>query len=299
VFAEVIATRLFWALGFEADRVFPLTVTCKDCPADPMRGTGPRATRKFLGVTEPHFRGALIISGRNPDQGWQFGELEEAITALPDGPEKARRRAQYDALSLLAVFVQHGDRKAPNQRLICAGDLDESAGDVHHFGDDETAIPVPALFERHGASACQAPVALVQDLGATFGSSGIRTTQSNKVRLSSWANRPVFLPPAPNAVGRSRVLPCRGDITAAFDAGLKTGEAPRISEAGRALLARLLDGLTDAHIRALFEAGRVDQLGERAEWRDPDTKQAYTGIDAWVAAFKHKRGEIAAKRCPE
>jgi hypothetical protein len=63
------------------------------------------------------------------------------------------------------------------------------------------------------------------------------------------------------------------------------------------MLDGLLSSLSDAHIRALFEAGRVDELGERTEWRDPDTKQTYTGIDAWVAAFKYKRAEISAKRC--
>ena len=73
------------------------------------------------------------------------------------------------------------------------------------------------------------------------------------------------------------------------------GECP--GAAGRQLLAGLLGRLTDAHIRALFEAGRIDQLGEPAEWRDPATKQAYTGIDAWVAVFKHKRKEIADARC--
>jgi len=296
VFAEVVATRLFWALGFPADRVYPITVNCKDCPADPMHGTGARAAHQFLGVTEPHFEGSLILSHANPDQGWKFGEFAQAIASLPDGPEKAARRTQFDALTLLAVFVQHGDRKSPNQRLVCLGGLDESAGDVHSLDDNDAALAVPALFERAGMSACAAPAALIQDLGATFGSSGIRTTQSNKISLAGWARRAVFLPPAPADIARGARV-CRGNITAAFDAGQNTGEDPVISEAGRALLDRLLGSLTDAHIRALFEAGRVDQLGERTEWRDPGTKQTYTGIDAWVAAFKHKRAEIPAKRC--
>jgi hypothetical protein len=297
VFAEVVATRLFWALGFPADRVYPITVNCQDCPADPMHGTGPRAARKYLGVTEPHFAGELILSHSNPDQGWKFGEVEGAIAGLPDGPDKARRRTEFDALSLLASFIQHGDRKAPNQRLACLGDLDESAGDVHSLDDNDAALAVAALFERRGASACRASVALIQDLGATFGSSGFRTTQSNKVRLSAWAKRPVFLPPPPGTLTARGPAACRGDITAAFDAGTDAGESPVISEAGRELLARLLGSLTDAHIRALFEAGRIDQLGEPAEWRDPGTKQTYSGVDAWVAAFKHKRKEIADMRC--
>jgi hypothetical protein len=296
VFAEVVATRLFWALGFLADRVYPVTVNCQDCPADPMRGTGPRAARQFLGVTEPHFEGSLILSHANLDQGWKFGEFAQAIASLPDGPEKTARRTQFDALTLLAVFIQHGDRKPPNQRLVCLGSLDPRAGDVHSLGDDGAARAVPALFERAGTSACAAPAALIQDLGATFGSSGIRTTRGNKVNLAGWARRAVFLPPKPADIAKGARV-CRGDIIAAFDAGEEAGEESVISEAGRALLDRLLGSLTDAHIRALFDAGRVDQLGERVEWRDPATKQRYTGVDAWVAAFKHKRAQLSAAHC--
>jgi hypothetical protein len=294
VFAEVVATRLFWALGFPADRVYPITVNCKDCPADPMHGTGARAARKYLGVTEPHFAGELILSRSNPEQGWQFGEMDAAIAGLPDGPDKLRRRKEFDALSLLAVFLQHGDRKPPNQRLVCLGGLDESAGDVHALGDNDAAGAVPALFERSGATACRAPAAVIQDLGSTFGGSGVR---ASKIRLSSWAKRPVFLPPPPGTLPRAGATVCRGDLVASFDAGDQTGTEPRISEAGRKFLADLLASLSDAHIRALFEAGRVDQLGEPATWRDPQTKQTYTGIDAWVAAFKHKREQIITARC--
>jgi hypothetical protein len=294
VFAEVVATRLFWALGFPADRVYPITVNCKDCPADPMHGTGPRAARKYLGVTEPHFTGSLILSRTNPEQGWQFGELEAAIGGLPAGPGAATQRAHSDALSLLAVFVQHGDRKPANQRLVCAGNLDPGAGDIDSLGDGDAGRTVAALFERRGLRACGTPLALVQDLGSTFGGSGVR---ASKIQLSSWGKRPVFLPPPPRTIPRGGATVCRGNLVASFDAGDQSGTEPRISEAGRAMLAGLLASLSDAHIRALFEAGRVDQLNERMEWRDPDTKHTYTGIDAWVAAFKHKRQEIADMRC--
>ena len=35
VFAEIAASRLFWALGFKVDRMYPAIVTCEGCPADP------------------------------------------------------------------------------------------------------------------------------------------------------------------------------------------------------------------------------------------------------------------------
>ena len=37
VFAEVASSRLFWALGFPADRMYPVKVTCRNCPADPFK----------------------------------------------------------------------------------------------------------------------------------------------------------------------------------------------------------------------------------------------------------------------
>jgi hypothetical protein len=35
VYAEIAASRLFWVLGFKADRMYPTRVTCHGCPGDP------------------------------------------------------------------------------------------------------------------------------------------------------------------------------------------------------------------------------------------------------------------------
>ena len=296
VFAEVIATRLFWALGFEADRVYPLTVNCKDCPADPMHGTGARAARTFLGVTEPPFQGLLILSKADTDQGWKFGEFEDAIDALPAGHNRDRQRMYFDALRTLASFVQHGDRKSEQQRLMCVGDVDLAAGDVHPLGTgDNSTFTVPTLFERPGAPSCRAPVAMVQDLGATYGSSGKITTRTNKVHLDSWASRRVFKPATAEAGKKASA--CRLDVTAAFTAGEHAKASAPVTEAGRKFLADQLARLTDAHIRALFEAARLESLGDRVQWIDPATGRTLTGLDAWVGAFKAKRDQIANARC--
>src|SRR5687767_7903725 len=34
VYAEVAATRLLWALGFDADRIYPVRVICRGCPKE-------------------------------------------------------------------------------------------------------------------------------------------------------------------------------------------------------------------------------------------------------------------------
>ncbi len=287
------------ALGFAADTVQTITVNCQDCPADPMAGKGPRAARRFVGVTEPRFAGTLILSKADPDQGWRFGQLDDAIAHMPAGPARDRQRAYFDALSLLAVFVQHGDRKAEQQRLVCASEVDETAGDVHPLSENDSGtFAVPALFERPGATSCRAPVALIQDLGATFGRSSHLTTRTNKVHLASWARHPMFVPVV-DATGKTIPRLCRGDVVAAFTAKTRTRAYPKIGEAGRRILADLLDRLTDAHIRALFEAGRLDALGDVQEWRDPATGTIHRGIDAWVAVFKMRRAQIDVARCAE
>lgn len=312
VFAEVVTTRLFWALGFHVDAVYPITVSCQDCPEDPMKGTGHRAARRYLGVTEARFEGALILSKRDTDQGWKFGEVEDAIGETPAGTPRMRQQAHFDALRLLAAFVQHGDRKAENQRLACLGALDLAAGEVRSLqereddqddeeedddeDDDEDDGPgPPALFEREGAVACRRPVLMIQDLGATFGSSGKMTSKSDKLHLESWAKRGVFERPDEGAGEKSET--CKVDVTVAFTAGGNAKASAPVSEAGRQLLARQLARLTDAHIRALFEAGRVEAMDEEMEWTDPATKRTYSGVGAWVAAFKHKRAEIVNARC--
>jgi hypothetical protein len=296
VFAEVVATRLFWALGFDADRVYPLTVRCQDCPADPMNGSGPRATRTFMGVTEPPFQGLLILSKADTDQGWKFGEFEDAIDGMPAGPARDRQRMYFDALRTLAAFVQHGDRKPEQQRLICVGEVDVSAGDVHDLstGDGNT-FSVPALFERPGASSCRTAVAMIQDLGATYGSSGKITTRTNKIHLESWSKRRVFKAAVDDA-GR-KAPACRLDVTAAFTAGGHAKASAPVREAGRRFLADQLTRLSDAHIRAIFEAAGLEALGDRVAWTDPKTGRVLQGLDAWVEAFKQKREQVAVARC--
>ena len=42
VYGEVLATRLLWALGFGADRMYPVNVICRGCPAE------------FLGIERPN-----------------------------------------------------------------------------------------------------------------------------------------------------------------------------------------------------------------------------------------------------
>jgi len=296
VFAEVAATRLMWALGFDTDPVFPVIVDCQDCPADPWTGEGPRQTRRFDAEYEPHYVGTVITSTKDPDQGWTFGELEKAIDSLPPGALRIRQRTQFDALTLLAVFIQHGDRKRSQQRLVCRGDPDVQGGDLKEVpgaGHDPAGMGV--LFELPSARGCSGgTVVTLQDVGATFGGAGQFTGRAAKIHLKSWASKDVFA--GQSHASRGGSPECRGNIDVSGSAGADAGDNPRISEAGRSFLSAQFERLTPDHVRAIFETARVDRLGEAHEWQDR-LKRTYTGIDAWVAVFMDKVGQIEQRHC--
>ena len=293
IFSAVAAAKLMWALGFVSDPIYPITIDCRNCPSDPMSGAGGRARRQYLATFQPQGRRMVMVEGNNADQGWRWGEVDEAIARLPEGELRTRQRMHFDALALLAVFIQHGDRKPEQQRLECRSALDPSAGAARPPKKNGGAA---VFFERPDGSACSEPVIAVQDIGATFGGAGrITSSETAKMNLKAWTNRPVFQPARPSSSGE--VPECRGDLTVSARAGEGNGANPRIGEAGRAFLQERLLLLTDAHVRALMATARVEKLSESHEWRDPGTGITYTGAEAWVAAFKDKVRQITERRC--
>ena len=154
VYGEVLATRLLWALGFSADRMYPVNVICKGCPEE------------FLGIERPNdesrFDPAVIerkIDGHEwGDKGWSWKELDRSMVSA------AAPRAHRDALKLLAVFMQHSDSKPQQQRIVC---------------ESKAKWPDP--------STCDDPLLMISDVGLTFG----RATRSNAnepsgVNLEAW-----------------------------------------------------------------------------------------------------------------
>ena len=297
VFAAVIAERLVWALGFSTDPVYAIRIKCLECPANPMTGAGPRTTRQFLATYEPHYAGTIIVSRTDPEQGWTFGEVDTAIDRLPPGAERARQRMHFDALALLGAFIQHGDRKHSQQRLVCAGPIDLRAGDLHDVGHgDASGSPLLVLFERPGAIACPGESEIqLQDIGATFGSAGQFTPNVGaKVNLGQWASRRVFVATASTGGDAGA---CHAALEVSGTAGEDARPNPRVGEAGRQLLLAQLKRLTRAHVLALFEAAHLELLGGPVpEWRDR-SGVLHTGVDAWTAAFLDKVDQIAAKTC--
>ena len=270
IFSAVVAAKLLWALGFVSDPIYPITLDCRDCPANPMSGEGPRAKRSYLATFQPEASRLVIVDGDDADEGWRWGEVDEAIANLPEGALRARQRMHFDALTLLGVFIQHGDRKPEQQRLECRGALDPSAGDTHPLEDKDDGPPV--FFERPDGSACSEPVIALQDIGATFGGAGKMSKASTaKMNLKAWTNRPVFKPAKSSSSGG--VPECHGNLTVSMAAGEGGRGDPRIGEAGRAFLAGSpapLDRRTRARAHGdgpRREAGRISGVA-RSEDRN-------------------------------
>jgi hypothetical protein len=260
IHAEVIATRLLHALGFGADRMYLVRkVRCAGCPAFPFQSLQCHAT---TGVKTACFPGGIdydrivdfdpaVIERRMDgskiealeDQGWAWFELAQI-----DPAKGGASRAEVDAFRLTAILLAHWDNKAANQRLVC----------------------LPG-GERPDAS-CVKPLAMMQDVGATFG--------PLKLDLGNWRSLPIWKDAASCTISMQQ-MPWSG----------ATFPDHRISEEGRQLLLGLLTQLTEVQVEDLFRSARVaehDQISGEA--RDPR---------AWADAFIDKVQEIkSAGPCP-
>ena len=159
VYAEVAASRLLWALGFGADRMYSVKVICRGCPeriGGILRSNGDR-------VIDP----AAVerkIDGEEMLARWKWSELDR-IDASAGGATPAER----DALKLLAVLLQHSDSKPDQQRLVCLDNDTSSQG------------------------TCATPLMMINDLGITFGRANPFNQQPRaSVNLAEWARLPIW-----------------------------------------------------------------------------------------------------------
>lgn len=251
--AEVAATRLLTALGFSSDRMYVVgRVRCAGCPTFPFqalrcldrigleRACFPggidydRVVDFTPAVLERKLEGTVIEASE--DQGWGWYELEKI-----DPSRGGSSRAEVDAFRLMAVFLAHWDNKDANQRLICRPGADQAGG------------------------GCAAPLAIMQDVGATFG--------PNKVDFHNWR--------------RGRIWKDRQACLVSMEHmpwGGGTFSEQRISEGGRQLLLGLLQQLSDAQLRGLFEGSGITT-------HDQVTAEARR-TSAWVAVFKDRVKQI-------
>ncbi len=212
---EVLTTRLLWALGFGADRMYPVRIMCRGCPPDPLHDP-----EKIDGLSsfdpadiERKFGKEIESRGKS---GWVWPELVQV------DPEHGASIAQRDALKLLAVFVQHTDNKAQQQRLVCLPDGVTEDGD------------------------CTKPFLMLNDVGLTFGRANVYNRNGpGAANFDEWTSVPVW---------RDKTG-CTGHLSESYTGSLKD---PEITEAGRQFLADLLVQLTDRQLHDLFEVARVE-----------------------------------------
>jgi hypothetical protein len=252
VYGQVAATRLLWALGFGASRMYPVKVACHGCTSNPWN-------QRDVGLSTILFDPATVdvkMDGKTleltADQGWSWKELDLVDEAAGGAPV-----AQRDALKLLAVLIQHGSNKRPNQRILC---LDKKAR--------------PEVTTSDGA-VCAHPLMMLVDVGKTFGRANAFDRESvSSVNFSEWSRMPVW---------KASTSECVGNLPRSWRNG--TLDHPHIGEAGRAFLAGLLSQLTDVQLHDIFEVSRFTRRDPRAT------------VDDWVNAFKQKRAEIVNRRC--
>jgi len=229
---EVLASRLLWALGFGADRDYPVRVTCRGCPPDPWihHAATPGSAVSFDPAMIERKPPGHEMRYKNGKAGWSWRELDAV-----DENEGGAPLAQRDALKLLAAFIQHTDSKPVQQRLLC----------------------LPGGLTDRG---CQKPFLLVHDVGNTFGhASMFNRDAASSVNFDEWARTPIWRDAAS----------CRAHLGKSATGTL---DDPVISESGRRFLADLLVQLTDQQLRDLFDVAQVDRRSRQPHTSEPPAR---------------------------
>ncbi len=257
VHGEVVASRLFWALGFGADAMYPVRVLCRGCPESTGNVVQPSGERVVdPAVIERKMAGRELVVG---GEGWSWLEIDLVKQDAGGAP-----RAHRDALKLLAVMVQHSDSKPEQQRLLC---LDPEEG-------------------PSSGVACRRPFMMVNDLGLTFGQANVGNVNARaSVNLQAWMNTPVW----------KGTEGCVGSLSKSYTGTLKDpaiSEEGRRFLAG--LLAQLSDAQLHDMFEAARVEQRPRSPGDAAsprasveEWVDAfkrkraDIAERRCGADAW------------------
>jgi hypothetical protein len=233
--AEAAAAPLLIALGFGADEVsMAQRVRCYGCPRWPFLSREVAERLQFDTFLKTHIdydrysdfewvsverRGQHNELEFGDQEGWSWHEL-----SLIDASLGGATHAEVDAFRLIAMFLNHWDNKASNQRLICP-----SAADA----DTDT--------DANETPKCDHPFAMMQDVGSTFG--------PKKVNLRAWSESPIWTDAASCTISMKH-LPYRGG----------TFQDVRISEEGRRLLSDRLAKVTRPQLAALFTTARFKDV---------------------------------------
>ncbi|HJZ71991.1 MAG TPA: hypothetical protein VKE51_09625 [Vicinamibacterales bacterium] len=220
IFAGVAATRLFWALGFGADVLYPVHVICRGCPSTLHGDRVADGEARFDYAAIERKMPGREMEAPSVGPGWAWPELDRVDERAGGAP-----LAHRDALKLLAVMLQHTDNKAEQQKLICV--------------DEDTS--------KHELGTCPATFMLIHDLGLTFGTATlVNSADRSSANLREWSRTPIWKDEAH----------CVANMPPSQSGTLIN---PIISEVGRSFLSDLLGELTDTQIQDLFLAARFGE----------------------------------------
>jgi hypothetical protein len=258
-YSTIITTRVAWALGFFADIETPVrAVICNGCTSDPFHQKSPAAGKSFTFTTasleQPvELTGIIGIDDNGKDIPYSQARGPEAAWYWTEGHTitDPDRRAQFEALELLAAFFKDGDTKAVQNRLGCPpGEFDKKTG------------------------ICRMPVMAVHDFGNSLGSDGMRV---HPLDFTAWSSAKIWDDPKA----------CRTAIRNNIGNGSGL-DHPVIHQQGLKLLADNLQRLIsdDDSIVAIFSVAKIAQYDDHGtkhtarEWADLFEKRARMIIDS-------------------
>ena len=239
--AELAASRLLNALGFGADRMYLVPrVRCYGCPRFPFHSVW---VLEHLGVSE-------LVSRHLPDTRYTDFEWVAVERHFEGTKIESHEDEGWSWFELDRIDPRTGASRAELDAFrLMAMFL------VHWDNKSANQRLVCATPLDPDTLDCPQPFAIIHDVGATFG--------PKRTNLERWAATPVWTDPSRCRVSM-RLLPHAG----------ATFPDAEISEAGRALLLKLLRGLEPGQILALFSGAR---------FADPQ---------GWTQAFQNKVREI-------
>jgi hypothetical protein len=258
---EVAASRLLTALGFGADSNYLIEhLRCYGCPRFPFQTT---MLLSFAGIAD-----LLERTGDHLYTDFNWVVVERRFGGRPI-VEDGQKGWQWSELPMEGTAGGASRAELDAFRLMAVF--------LAHWDNKAQNQRLVCLSEQEADpnQPCPEPFAIIQDLGSTFG--------PHKVDLSGWRGVPIWSNPSQCLVSLKR-LPYNG---ATFD-------DIRISEAGRKLLARYLEGLPTQQVEGLFRGARFAEY-ERGRWLG-------FGIDdvpGWVRTFREKVTQIVDRDpCP-
>jgi len=270
IFTEVASTRLFWTLGFPADRTQPLKkLVCFGCNQHPKEQT------EYLDQSTSLFQTVSLEKKFKAKKLNDTASIEQMTAAYMTNKWSSKTQSEFEQLILLSRLIGYSNAAESQNRLVCEKDDFDS--------DSQT---------------CSKPIALIQDLGGSWAwrLEGVFDKVSAYLKYRD-KPRGDF-----NRYSKNKIFKNGCELT--FPFGKTDSKSPyqltRISEGGRVGLLKRLDQLTDEHIISIFETARFGDINpnhrNKQEGSNLDDKRDQI-VKLWVNAFKDKIAEIRAARC--